>query len=92
MDNALALKIALPRTIAPQPDAWGYIVKMLLYMSRDMVFLARDVLMSTRTMLPDVEVGDEEILGLVYRCVELDPLLGRLGRGTRYKWIDFRLV
>jgi hypothetical protein len=84
VDDALRLlEIALERTIAPHSDAGGHIVKMLLNMSRDVVFLAGDVLMSTRTMLPEVEVGDEEILGLVYCRAELDPLIRRLGRDSR---------
>jgi hypothetical protein len=49
---------------------------MLLNMSRDVVFLAGDVLIGARAMLPVVEVGDKEIFGLIYRRIELDPLIG----------------
>jgi hypothetical protein len=74
-DSILGLDIALPRTIAPHSDARGHIVNMLLNTSWNVVCLAGDVLMSARTMLPEVEVGDEEIFSLVYRRVELDPLI-----------------
>jgi hypothetical protein len=40
------------------------------------VFFAGDVLIGARAMLPEVELGDKEILGLIYRRIELDPLTG----------------
>jgi hypothetical protein len=48
---------------------------MLLNMGRNVVLLAGDVLVGAIAILPDVEVSDEEILRLMYSCVELDPLM-----------------
>jgi hypothetical protein len=74
VDNALRLEIALQGTIAPHADTWGHVIDMVLNMSRNVVFLASDILMSARTMLPDVEISDKEVFGLLNWCVELDPL------------------
>lgn len=90
VDRVFGLDIALRRATIPillidtHSDTRGHIVNMLLDMGRDVVLLAGDVSVSARMMLPDIEVGDEEVLGLVHRCVELDPLRGMLGRDARY--------
>jgi hypothetical protein len=83
VDYPLGLDIALPCTISPHSDAWGHIINMFLNMRRDVVFVASNVLIA-RAMLPEIEIGEEEVLGLIYHRVELDPLTSRLEQDTRY--------
>jgi hypothetical protein len=72
--DAFGLEISLHCNLAPHPDTRGDIVNMLLDVSRDVVFLAGDVLMTASTMLPEVKLGDEKIFSLMYLRIELNPL------------------
>ena len=74
MDGPFGLEIALTHTIGSHSDTGRHIVNMLLDMSGNMIFLAGDVLVSARIVLPEIKIGDEELLNLFHRRIELDPL------------------
>ena len=82
MDGPFGLEIALTHTIGPHSDTGRHVVNMLLNMSGNVIFLAGDVLVSARTVLPEIKIGDEKILDLAHRRIELDPLNLAVRAGT----------
>ena len=82
VDGAFGLEIALTHTIGSHSDTGRHIVNMLLDMSGNMIFLAGDVLVSARIVLPEIKIGDEEILNLFHRRIELEPLKIPVRAGT----------
>ena len=56
---------------------------MLPDMGRQVIFLARNI-MSPRDVLPDVEVGDEQIFNFRGGCVKLNPLRPGVLASTAY--------
>ncbi len=61
--------------IVAEPDARRDVVDVLLHVGRHVVLVTGHVLVGARAVLPDIKVGEQEILNLVGRRVELDPLL-----------------
>lgn len=60
-------------SVIPEPRARSNVVDVLLDVTWEMVLLARDV-GATITMLPDVEVGVEQVADLLGGGIELNPL------------------
>lgn len=67
-------ELSLQGPIFSHPDSWSCIVNVFLNMAGNMILIAGNISMRACAVLPEIEVGDEEVLSLFGCCIKLNPL------------------
>ena len=68
------LEASLKDTVSTQSDAGSGVINVLSDVGGEVVFFTSDVTVRTGGVIPVVEIGDKEILGLFSCGVKLNPL------------------